>query len=222
MLPIGGSAQRIFGLPKFMLPVSEKDSLIRMHVKGALAAGVEQVVIIGRTFNIGLLTDHLLGFKDVTFVALSEQTATMNETLVKGISSVDYASDCIVALADTFYLNYDYQEIYAELLSAPNKTLGLFPIRSEQFGKLGQVSFDNNGLVLDVPDKNPECKFPFAWGNMKVPIEFIRTLDIELPHIGYSVRDAVVLGESFSTRIFNCSYFDCGTFAEYQLLLKII
>ena len=41
--------------------------------------------------------------------------------------------------------------------------VGLFRIRPEQLGKLGQCKIEED-RILKVVDKDPNCKFEYSWG----------------------------------------------------------
>ena len=46
ILPVGGSATRMLGLPKFLLPASRESTLIELHCEAALLAGYDSVIVV--------------------------------------------------------------------------------------------------------------------------------------------------------------------------------
>jgi hypothetical protein len=223
LLPVGGSATRMIGLPKFMLPISETDSLIERHCRGALNAGYDEVHIITRRNYYGLLQSY---FDDRSIPAmihsLTVDTKTMTETLKFASSCVaDLKNSSItVGLADTAFYGTSYSQIYGSLLQDDAEfALGLFVMREDQRGKLGQVNLDYSRRVLEMRDKDVNCTFPSIWGLVKVPGVLFDTLDILDQHIGIGLGKLVAEGREIVGVINESEYYDCGTFNEYLKFL---
>jgi hypothetical protein len=102
---------------------------------------------------------------------------------------------------------------------ASTHTLGLFLIREDQFGKLGQVEVSATGRVLSMQDKTVGCPFPAIWGIAKIPGLMLTDLDILDPHIGIGLEKIVAKGQFVSGVMNEAQYYDCGTFAEYSKYL---
>ena len=70
-------------------------------------------------------------------------------------------------MPDTYF--HDYKIIKQKIDKINNLdfdiVLGLWKIREDQFGKLGQCKL-NDGKVEIIIDKDPECKEPYAWGTI--------------------------------------------------------
>jgi hypothetical protein len=224
VLPVGGNASRMMGLPKFLLPVNETEVLIEKHCRGAIDAGYDKVVVITRP----VYADLLKGLFEkcdlkVDLVVLESPTLTMNETLQNGLITPPclYENFSItVALADTVFLGEEYSEIYGRLLKSENDfVLGLFEIRIDQLGKLGQVDLDEGGAVVDIKDKSLDCEYSHIWGLAKFPGSSIEKINVKDAHIGITFEDWLHSGVKIFPSVNHAQYFDCGTFAEYRQFL---
>lgn len=55
----------------------------------------------------------------------------------------------------------------------PDLVLSLWKIRSDQYGKIGQVSISPDGGIPDCMDKNPDCRYEFSRGAMTFNRRFL-------------------------------------------------
>jgi ADP-glucose pyrophosphorylase len=224
VLPVGGSASRMLGLPKFMLPVSESETLIERHCRGAVSAGYDEVHVITRQKYFNLIGSYFSDRRiDAHIHSLPHETETMSETLKIGSRLIKdiVKSSVTIGLSDTAFYGASYENIYRKLIEdSADHTLGLFSIREDQFGKLGQVDIDSMGNVLAMQDKNFSCTFPAIWGLAKVPGLMLMNLNISDAHIGIGIEKLVAEGKHVSGVVNDAEYFDCGTFNEYKLFLS--
>jgi NDP-sugar pyrophosphorylase family protein len=136
------------------------------------------------------------------------------------------ADSFIVAMPDTYFLGGSAS--YGNFLETVSEQrgeffdLGVWKIRDEQIGKLGQVRVEpSTGRVVSAEDKNPSCDFEHAWGCMAFSTSIAeRFMRPEMPNTGYALAPAlenntVVMAHEFSGR-----YFDCGTPSEYWDLMR--
>ena len=72
VLPIGGSASRMRGIPKYLLPANDSSTLVENHVQAGLKAGFDQVVVIIPKESESLLRNNL-GESEKVFIALLPQ-----------------------------------------------------------------------------------------------------------------------------------------------------
>jgi ADP-glucose pyrophosphorylase len=155
--------------------------------------------------------------------SLPYETKTMSETLKIGAGLIkDIAKSSVtIGLSDTAFYGASYESIYRKLIEdSADHTLGLFSIREDQFGKLGQVDIDGKGKVLSMQDKNLKCTFPAIWGLAKVPGTMLNNLNVSDAHIGIGLEKLVADGEQISGVLNDAEYYDCGTFSEYKLFLN--
>ncbi len=223
LLPIGGSATRMLGLPKFMLPANSEYTLIEQHVLGALEAGYSDVYVIVSEKYFDLFHEFKVSKRlNVNVICLPKATSTMTETLVLGAREISDFDSCeiTVGMADTAFLGESFSEIYFRIRTHAEKvSLGLFKIRNDQFGKLGQVKIDDHGLVVDLKDKSPDCVFPQIWGLAKLPADLLLKSEVKDAHIGISIEKLLRTGVRVGSAPNTAEYFDCGTFDEYKKFL---
>lgn len=223
LLPVGGSATRMLGLPKFMLPVSDTETLLEKHCLGAKAAGYDEIHIITRRRYFDFIKDYVSDRNMPVLVhELPHETSTMCETLSIAAGLIDGIEDSSVSigLADTTFYGEPHVEIYRRLLKTETDfLLALFHIRDDQFGKLGQVDLSSEGEVLMMKDKTPGCDYPLIWGIAKVPGSFLVGVDKSDAHIGISIEKIRAAGQKVYGFKTEAEYFDCGTFGEYGRFL---
>lgn len=220
VLPIGGSASRMQGLPKFLLPFNEDSVLIEKHITAALNAQFDEIVVIVRDAFYELTHLFLSKYeRKIKFIQLEKQTKTMCETITLGLSSLKFSPDdhIVVALADTAFSSAKYQEVYSMASSCKGvPSLILFPTENEQYGKLGQVDIDQSGNVVAMRDKVKGCDFRFFWGIATLPYFMLKRLDLNDAHIGISIQKWLEEGQPVTGITIDSRYFDCGTFSEYK------
>jgi 2-C-methyl-D-erythritol 4-phosphate cytidylyltransferase len=225
VLPVGGSATRMQGLPKFMLPISHNKTLIEMHCEAALKIGYNEVHIITRNTYRDLVLNYFSS-KDVNVRvwSLLEETQSMSETLINGGQMIEGfdRSSVTIGLADTAFTGVSYEDVHSSLLASNQEiALSLFVPREDQKGKLGQVLLGEDSKVLDMVDKSLTCDYPYIWGIAKLPGWLMLKANREDAHIGIGIGKLVSGGTSVEGIInIGAKYFDCGTFSEYYSCLS--
>jgi ADP-glucose pyrophosphorylase len=142
----------------------------------------------------------------------------MTETVLN-LAKQSLGNRFLMIMPDTvfeFHKGYIFDDSKSDL------TLSLWRIRSDQYGKLGQVSVDMNGKVLDCVDKNPDCRYEFSWGAMSFNQKFLEILNNEFPHVGYGILPAIQSNLEVNSVVFPGRYWDCGTPLEYLRYLKTL
>lgn len=211
------------GLPKFLLPFSPQELLIDKHIKGGLESGCEYVVVIVRSRFFDLVSEYLSKYEDkVKIVKLNIETKTMSETLILGLEDFEFEDNdrLIVGLSDTALSIDSYAPLYKQIVnSTAPLILSLFQAQPEQLGKLGQVLVDDQHNVLDVRDKDLNCRYPLFWGIASFNYSYMKKIENSDAHIGISFERWVREKHLVSGLISDLSYFDCGTFPEYKRFL---
>lgn len=217
ILPASGLATRMRGLPKFLLPCSDTyETLIERHVDHMLE-NCELVWIPTRPKLAHLLED--LDFTNDRVKIIAIETSSMTDTVIQTakLSSVDRF---VLAMPDTYLLGEQPYSFLAN--SEADLSLALWNIRDDQKGKLGQVLLDNpqEGNVVDARDKDVDCKYEHSWGAMGINRSILELADPEMPHVGYLISPAIESGAQVAGRVFEGSYYDCGTPREYLTMLE--
>jgi hypothetical protein len=215
-----GYASRIGKIPKFFLPIDNENSLLLNSVKIMLKSQFKIKIITTNDYcNIvkKYLENHLSldGIDIIPF-----ESMTMSETIL----AAKQQSNSIYSLImpDTYF---NVNNPLGEMFHFYNNNncdvvLGIFKIRSDQIGKLGQVKFDNNLNLVDVIDKDNKCEYLWAWGTILWNENFLPFINKISPHIGYGLIPALESGIRIKVYKFNVNYFDCGTVSEYKALLN--
>ena len=216
LIPASGSAVRMRGLPKFLLPSGvEELSLLELHVKQIIDYADEVLIAINPIF-VHIVENANLNLFGARIVPL--ETKTMTETVLK-LTSISLGSRFTVIMPDTVFESnesYSFDGLTSDL------DLSLWKIRSDQYGKLGQVSIAPDGKVLDCVDKNPECRYEYSWGAMTFNRVFLKYLDSQFPHIGYGIVPALKAQMDVNSIVLPGRYWDCGTPLEYLRYLKTL
>ena len=214
IIPAAGMATRMRGLPKFLLPCDDVyTSLIELHISQLLEQ-CETVWIPTRP-ELVLLLDSLGVSKD-RVVILPMQTENMTQTVLK-VLQISNQEHFQLIMPDTFFSG---EKPYALLNPKPKTAdLACWQIRPDQRGKLGQVLIEDS-RVKQIEDKNPDCSFEHSWGALTFNRNLLKYSNISDPHIGYSLRSALIGGESISATSMSGKYFDCGTPSEYLEMLQ--
>lgn len=216
LFPASGSAQRMRGIPKFLLPSGKMDlSLIELHVRNVLNYADEILIGLNPIF-LDIVLNANLNLHNSRIIPL--ETKTMTETVLK-LTQFSSGTRFTIIMPDTVFessQSYEFSNLRSDL------DLSLWKIRSDQYGKLGQVSVDPNGKVLDCVDKNPDCRYEFSWGALTFNRNFLDLLDLDFPHVGYGIVPALKANLSVNGVILPGRYWDCGTPLEYIRYLKAL
>ena len=216
LLPAAGSAQRMRGLPKFLLPSGELNlSIIELHIRN-LSEYADEILIGLNPIFLDIVLNAKLNLQNARIIPLS--TNSMTETVLKLIpySSGDRFT---LIMPDTVFESkesYRFENLQSDL------DLSLWKIRSDQYGKLGQVLIAPDGKVLDCVDKDPSCRYEYIWGAMTFNRRFIECLDFDFPHVGYGIVKALKLQMKVNGMVLPGRYWDCGTATEYMHYIRTI
>lgn len=206
------------GLPKFLLPLgSVEDTLLRRHI-AEMQKSVDQIVVVTRPENGPLLRPYL---SNAVAVVLAE-TATMSET-VRLASRWFPAEWYLLGMPDTLlYRARAYASLTKAISPSVSMALGVWRIRPEQRGQLGQVLIDESGYVREAADKVPDCPFEHFWGIMALSKLAVDRIDPSTPHVGYGISPLVDAGHAVAAVQLSGEYFDCGTPSEFRRMLSTV
>ncbi len=215
LIPASGFATRMNGIPKFLLPVGRKgESLLETHVKAA-EPYYENILVSSRPEFQSLLNPLNLSPKVKVFPM---DTNSMSETIIKLIDQSE-SPEFAVIMPDTYF--YDSKPYAALSKLKADVNVAVWQIRDSQRGKLGQVNIQD-GKIVQVIDKDPQCNFPWFWGGLSFNRKFAAIIDQSTPHIGYAINPALGFGLDLSPIIQTGEYYDCGTPTEYyDLILRL-
>lgn len=162
ILPASGSATRINGIPKFCLPINEKETLLNWHIS-QLENCVDEIRIVSREiWKPFIPTDHPL----VSLII--KEPSTMTDAVYSQIDDVSGETRYIVGMPDTYVLSEEVSMYEVLLKEVSNVALLALPMSRNLQGKVGQIHLNSQNQVLDIQDKNPECDYKFMWGAFSI------------------------------------------------------
>jgi len=218
ILPAAGKASRMRGLPKFLLPcTNEYLTLIERHIN-FLIDSVENIWIPTSPRYVNLLSSLIEENKKINIVPVSSNT--MSETVKVTMTNINKNKYTLI-MPDTYFSD---DKTYEKIISADTNhfaNLICWKTRPSQEGKLGEVSFSNNGKLEAIIDKPEKRVYQHSWGAVTFTSDLYNFIDPQEPHIGYAIKSAAQQNN------INCievkgDYYDCGTPDEYIELIKKI
>lgn len=218
VLPAAGSASRIGGIPKFLLPIGHNSkSLLSIHIELALEADLEVVVVTAP--NLYEFVNQIilnLGYKKVT--VLPYQSKSMSDSLVHASLKIDSNEIISVSMPDTYMPDFKAIDLIHLRGCAPS--LSVVTASDEQYSRLGQVAVNQRSQVTKIQDKSSTRISEYVWTGFAINSRLLNsfprheaTPGIELARIaaeGKDLKAFKVLGQ----------YFDCGTIQEYRNALE--
>ncbi len=217
IIPAAGKATRFGGIPKFLLPLSKDNFLIKYHANDLNIKDINVKKIIATSSE----NFDTLKRMDLNVELIEIESQTMNQTVIEVIDSYPEYDDYLLTMPDTYFsensLVYDLYNKYIH--QEKTCSVGLFEIQDYQKGKLGQCKL-NEKRIEKVVDKDENCNFAHAWGLIMWNKRFNKFINPKDPHIGYIINPIIENKIDVSYSISNSQYYDCGTFDEYKKLLN--
>lgn len=213
IIPAAGKAERLYGLPKFLLPVGDT-YLLHHHLRLHEMVGLDQIVVATSPVFQSIVRNYTWS----SIAVYPVTTATQNETV---LTARRFKGQCsaLMTMPDSYWQDLTVCKRLADAVRKEKAIVAaaLWRVRPDQIGKLGQC-FALGGEVVDVMDKDPECPHPYVWGALAWSPSFWGFIQPEDPHPGYALARAIEAGVRPKAVFAEGSYYDLGTFAEYQKL----
>ena len=217
IIPVAGNATRMNNILKFLLPIpKENKSLISWHIDNQLKF-CEKIVIATKPEN-AILFKYLSKNPQICIYVV--ETETMSETVLRVMDSFP-SEEYLLGMPDTYCTGENPYEIICNSETF-DMSIALWNIQNEQIGQLGQVAIDKNNLVVDLVDKDSQCKYPFSWGVLKFKKNIKKFIKVNDLNIGFAIMPLINDGLIAKGFIINGKYFDCGTIEEYQRLFSYV
>ena len=213
-IPAAGLASRLGGIPKFLLPISDRQTLIGHHVDNLIKLENYEISIGTSEKFYETLLDV---YKDLIIEKID--SSSMVETVSKLRLEKERLS--LVIMPDTYFENYQIvREMRKKIQSTElDVVLGVWKIKEDQIGKLGQCLIEGE-LIKKIIDKDISCKEEYFWGLIMWKPSFNQYIKERDKHFGISLNRAINNNLEVGYVKANQEYFDCGTFSEYQTLLN--
>uniref|UniRef100_A0A6C0LDF8 Uncharacterized protein n=1 Tax=viral metagenome TaxID=1070528 RepID=A0A6C0LDF8_9ZZZZ len=226
LIACGGTASRIFNIPKFILPLKNKNlSLLSNWCMLMIEKGCDKI-IIGSSVSNNSFIEHIINtqlsdHKHIIIIKIIQNTSTMNETILKMVENEDYDL-AIMGMPDT-HVDYISDTLIKKVSYNNDIIIGsyLWNIRDTQREKIGLCNIDDNHII-DIIDKNKDCDYNYGWGAIIFKKEFENYIKIDDLHLGYSMKLALNNSIKIPYEIINGQYWDCGTVSEYKEYLNFL
>ena len=211
ILPASGKASRIGGIPKFCLPVSEKESILQWHVNQMLEV-CDEVRVSTRAEWVPIIQNMNMDIKLVV-----REPSTMSDAVKFMVGN--YNDTVLIGMPDTYILGCN-NNIYKEMMdTAGDLVLGTWSCDPDLKGRVGQVSV-SNGKVISSRDKVSDCKYPDMWGTMLFRKNLIRYIDPTLEHPGKQIQDWIDMNLDIRSVSPGGKYMDIGTLKGLKQLYR--
>lgn len=210
IIPAAGSASRIFGIPKMLLPTPSGVLIDTLADRMLMACDHLYTGANSRVY--GMLAARLSSPSHSVFVA---NTTTMSQTVRLAERHVKPDDTVLFGMPDsTFEDDQAFVKLAAAIQGGADVAVGVFRVRNGQHQRGGMVDLDGDRVraVIDKPEKSG---LAWIWGVLAWRPEFWPLIDPETPHVGYALPRAIAAGMDVRRVILNGPYWDCGTPSEY-------
>lgn len=217
IIPAGGKATRIHGIPKWLLPTPH-GTLVNVLIQRMQLAEPRKIVIISKGVNTALL--HHTALPDVAIIDRDDTSMAHAVMLAR-----EYATPietAVFGMPDTYF---EDEQAFVKLHSVldffgSDVAVGVFRTRADQHRKLGMCRFDVRRLIVEVVDKPEETDLVYAWGVLAWRSTFWHHIRENDPHVGYALPRAIAAGLQVRAVPMEGDYYDCGTQEEYFELVR--
>jgi GTP:adenosylcobinamide-phosphate guanylyltransferase len=213
LIPAGGKATRIGGLPKFALPYDNDNTpILKRHVE-QMTPYCEKIVI-----STTPQWESLIKMFNLDIELMVMTPSTMNDSLIKKAKK-HFSTEYLVGMADTyFYGENPYHRLWAAS-KAFSVNFACWKIDDELKGRVGQVLISKNS-VINMKDKEGNCNYQHMWGALSMSHAAIKSLDPRNTHPGIDLENLIHKDYiSNNAHIINGEYFDIGTLSGYKKLI---
>lgn len=213
IIPAAGKAERMGGIPKFLLPVPG-GTLINVLANRMIDAdlGVELFALTRRE-SFEAVLDNTPRLRRLG----SLSTQTMSQTVLCGLElakleEVD-KENVLFGMPDTYWEAPNVYEQLSAALSDSIVAAALFRARPGQ--RLGMCATWRD-RITGVIDKPEQTSLKWAWGALAWRPEFWQYIKPDDPHVGFALARA----PEPRAVCFEGNYWDCGTPNEYFHMIR--
>lgn len=214
IIPAGGKATRMMGLPKMLLPTPD-GVLLSVLQKRMMQVSPERMVIAATNGNRATLEGYIAPNCHV----FDGASATMSEAVLEARLETQN-ENVIFGMPDTYFEDeYAYLRLTDALDKGADLAVGLFFTRLKQRHKLGMCDVIG-GKIVSVVDKPAKTHMIWAWGILAWKPAFWECIHRDDPHVGYGIPRALGAGLNVEAVRMVGGYWDCGTVLEYADLMR--
>jgi hypothetical protein len=207
LLPASGSAKRLNGIPKFLLPIPG-GTLLSRHIDQMLEV-CDEVRVSTRKAWLPLLDSMDLP-SQVKVYEIEPSTFS------HAIHQMSDDGRLLIGMPDTYISSENPYK--AMLESDGDVVLAGFNCPEELLGSVGQFLTDKDGNISDLRDKEQGCAYPNMWGAMLLnAVQVDETLDTP----SHQIMNWVAEGKLVKAVKCDGIYIDAGTFAGLKKLYSL-
>lgn len=211
VLPASGNANRLGGIPKFCLPISDTQNLIEWHVEQMLEV-CNEVRVSTKAEWVPIIKNMNMDIKLIV-----REPSTMSDAIKFIIG--EYNDTVMIGMPDT-YIAGTQKNIYKEMINTSGDlVLGTWECTEELKGRVGQISLYGNKVVSS-KDKVNNCDYEYMWGTMLFRKNLIRYVDASLDHPGKQIQEWIDMSLAVRSVMPGGKYMDAGTFNGLKELYK--
>ena len=212
IIPCAGTATRIHGIPKYLLPVAD-GYLLNTLIQRMQAVDAQPIIGVNPE-NAGLV----MQYKRTAFVHTAKDYKTMSETVLSCRNFADNET-VLFGMPDTYIEDDDcFRKLIAAIDDGAHVAVALFHDRPGQHLKVGMCEI-RDGRVVALEDKPKHTRMTWLWGALAWKPIFWPYMRASDPHVGYALPRAIAAGLDVRAVKMDGLYYDCGTFAEYEELI---
>lgn len=213
LIPCGGKAERLSGIPKFLLPVPGSTYLLaEMCRKLHMVKNLDWVYVCSGLHNTQLVDQYTPPQGNIVYRA---DSPTMCGAVLDAKSHTG-ESDVIFAMPDTYITDETiFSRMAAELSAGADIVVAAWMTRPEQRSGLGMVAWEKKtGRFALVDDKPERTALTHAWGALAWKANFYQYIKPTHTHLGQALDNAVAAGLTVKVVVAEGEYFDLGTHAS--------
>lgn len=217
LIPAAGKAVRMYGLPKFLLPV--KDGLLIDHLIAQMNQVVTEEIFIGTSHSNA---EAILRYAPITYDQTKHyrvETRTMSETVLAARPIVGDAN-VIFGMGDSYWTGTSIYQRLLDKLNFSCVSAALWQVSSVQARSLGMCKVEGNigddeVIITKIVDKDQSGDLSWAWGALAWTKDFWQYIREDDPHVGYAVQRVIEQSNPVPAVLSDGIYFDCGTTDGY-------
>lgn len=216
ILPAGGKAERMGGLPKMLLPLVS-GSLFSLHTMRMRYAANTLLVDAGD--DVAPFLQRELHPQDML---LRLHAPNMSASVLRTRHYMaNPESPVLFGMPDTYFDDGNaFTKLAAALSAGADVAVGLFQARPGQHREGGMCRIDGGDVVevVDKPDRWPSDGY--IWGALAWRAAFWAHLREDEPHVGYALPRAIAAGLNVWAVQLSGGFYDCGTPERYFALVR--
>lgn len=220
IIPIGGHATRMNGIPKFLLPVGDTYLLARVYQQ-MVEAGADRIAIGVHPDNLALVKRYTPG----EAIIYEANTVTMSQTV---LMAQKYASkqQVLFGMPDTYWTTPDMYPQLIDRLGGAIGVAGLWHTPPVYQNKRGMcrihMTKDRDLFISEVVDKPKQITLEYGWGAIAWRAKFWQYINPYDKHVGFALQRAIAQGEYVRGHTREGQFFDCGTPDEYYECIQAV